>query len=150
LASKLNLLFAQEESQRKRIKDAPPLTHIRAVVPVLVLQDNILRAPFLNWYLNRQFQRELASFSLSPNIVVRALTVVNVFELETMVNSSGASGFDFIYALHLRAIRDEKMLSQLPDVLRQFPTYGRKQSARWVKVYEELQRSLFGSLFPEN
>jgi hypothetical protein len=64
-----------------------------------------------------------------------------VFELETMVNSSEASGFDFIYALHHRAVRDEKMLSELADVMVQFPTYGRQQSARWMRVYGELQRS---------
>jgi len=141
LASKLNALFAQEEPQRKKMTEAPPLTNIRAVVPVLVLQDNILRVPFLNWYLNREFQRELASFSLRPDVAVRPLSVVNVFELETMVNSSEASGFDFIYALHHRAVRDEKMLSELADVMVQFPTYGRQQSARWMRVYGELQRS---------
>jgi len=150
LASKLNLLFAQEESQRRKITDAPPLTHVRAVVPVLVLQDNILRGPFLNWYLNRQFQNELTCLSLRPDIVVRPLSVVNVFELETMVNSSEASGFDFIYGLHHRAVRDRDMLSELQEFMMQFPTYGRKQSARWMRVYEELQRSLFGYLFHEN
>jgi hypothetical protein len=150
LATKLNALFAQEESERKRMTDAPPLTHVRAVVPVLVLQDNILRAPFLNWYLNRAFQKELASFSFRPDIVVRPLNVVNVFELETMVNSSEASDFDFIYGLHHRAVRDQEMLSDLQEFLMQFPTYGRQQSARWMRVYEELQRSLFGYLFPEN
>jgi len=75
---------------------------------------------------------------------------VNVFELETMVNSSEASGFDFIYGLHHRAVRDRDMLSELQEFMMQFPTYGRKQSARWMRVYEELQRSLFGYLFHEN
>lgn len=150
LATKLNALFAQDEAQRKQISDSPPLAHIRAVVPVLVLQDNILRAPFLNWYLNRQFQRELACFTFRPDIAIRPLNVVNVFELETMVNSSEASEFDFIYGLHHRAVRDQEMLSDLQEFLMQFPAYGRQQSARWMSVYEELQRSLFGYLFHEN
>jgi len=42
------------------------------------------------------------------------------------------------------------MLSELQEFMMQFPTYGRKQSARWMRVYEELQRSLFGYLFHEN
>jgi hypothetical protein len=150
LATKLIALFAEKESERKKMTDAPPLAHVRAVVPVLVLQDNILRAPFLNWYLNRQFQRELARFSFRPDIVIRPLNVVNVFELETMVNSSEASEFDFIYGLHHRAVRDQEMLSDLQEFLMQFPTYGRQQSPRWMRVYEELQCSLFGYLFHEN
>jgi len=150
LATKLNALFAQEQSQRKKMTDAPPIAHVRAVVPVLVLQDNILRVPFLNWYLNRRFQRELACFSLQQGIVVRPLSVVNIFELETMVNSSEASEFDLVYGLHHRSVRDQEMLSELREFLSQFPNYGRKQSDRWMKVYEELQRSLFGYLFHEN
>lgn len=148
LATKLNALFAQDESQRKKMVDSPPLAHIRSVVPVLVLQDHILRVPFLNWYLNRQFQKELAAFTFQPGVLIRPLNVVNIFELETMVNSSEAVGFDFIYALHHRAVRDTQMLSNLQDFLREFPTYGRQQSARWMRVYEELRGSLFGYLFP--
>jgi len=147
LAWKLNALFAQQESQRKKITNAPPLSHVRAVVPVLVLQDHILRVPFLNWYLNRRFQIELASFSLRPGVLVRPLSVVNIFELETMVDSSEASGFDFVYALHHRCVRDEEMISEVQDVMMQFPTYGRQQSARWMRVYEEIKSSMFGYLF---
>jgi hypothetical protein len=88
LAWKLNTIFAQDESQRKRMTDAPPLTHIRAVVPVLVLQDHILRVPFLNWYLNRRFKNELAAFSLRPEVIVRPLNVLNVNELETMITQA--------------------------------------------------------------
>jgi hypothetical protein len=150
LAWKLNAMLAQDESQRKRMTDAPPLTNIRAVVPVLVLQDRILRVPFLNWYLNRRFQNELAAFSLRPDIVVRPLSVLNVFELEAMVNSSEASGFDLIYALHHRAVRDEEMISELQDFMMQSPTYGRQQSARWMRVYEGFKDSLFGYLFDAN
>jgi hypothetical protein len=147
LAWKLNALFSVDEFEHQRMVDGPPLKEIRAVLPVLVLQDHILRVPFLNWYLNRKFQAELKQHTLRPDVVIRPLNVVNISELETMVNSCAASGFDLVYALHHRAVRDEEMLSDLQEFLMQFPNYGREQSERWKTVYEEVKERLFGYLF---
>jgi hypothetical protein len=42
------------------------------------------------------------------------------------------------------------MISEMQDFMMQFPTYGRQQSARWMRVYEDLKVSLFGYLFHVN
>lgn len=119
------------------------------VVPVLVLQDHILRVPFLNCYLNKRFEEKLDRHIFRPDIVVRPLSVVNIHELKTMVESAEASGFDFVYALHHRAVRDEEMLSNLQEFLMQFPQYGKERSARAIRVYDELQETMFSWLFPD-
>jgi len=147
LARKTKALFTADSVERKHLSSVT-LDSIRAVVPVLAVQDQILRAPGLNWYLNMKFQGEMRGFQARPDIVVRPLTVVNVNELETMVNSAEAVGFDFIYALHHRTIRDEEVLSNLQEWLMQFPDYGRSQSPRTKRIYDESHDPLFSYLFP--
>jgi len=147
LASKIGSLFAKDSARRRRV-DCLPTDQTRAVVPVLVLQDHILRAPFLNWYLNIQFREELSRYPLLPRPIIRPLSVINIHELETMVNSAEAAGFDMIYALHHRTIRDDDMLSSMQEWLLQFPNYGRGTSRRAKSVYDELQDSMFSYLFP--
>lgn len=58
LASKIELLFNGDPSKRKALRDIP-LDHITRVVPVLVVQDHILRGLFINWRLNQTFNERL-------------------------------------------------------------------------------------------
>ena len=149
LAKKIGWLFGESEAKAKSI-EGTSTDQIRAIVPVLVLQDHILRVPFLNWLLNKRFLHELAKHKLRAGTLVRPLNVVNIHELETMVNSAEASEFDLIYALHHRAVRDEEMLANLQEFLMQFPTYGREQSPRTKDVYNELKGHMFSYLFPSS
>ena len=147
LAWKTKALFTADAENRRELKELD-VDHVRAVLPILVLQDQVFRVPFLNWYLNKRFQEELGEFVPRPNVVLRPLTLVNIHELETMVNSSDAVGFDFVYALHHRVVRDHEVLSELQDWLMQFPGYGRQQSARVRKILDEAHKPLFDYLFP--
>src|ERR1700733_9424509 len=52
LAEKIGAIFAADDGNRRELEDLD-CSNVRAVVPVLVLQDHILRVPFVNWYLNR-------------------------------------------------------------------------------------------------
>ena len=146
LAWKINALFGEDSSKTKSIEGVP-IDQVRAIVPVLVLQDHILRVPFFNWLLNKRFQEQLSKYTLRVGTLVRPLSVVNISELETMVNSAEASEFDLVYALHHRAARDQEMLSNLQEFLMQFRTYGREQSTRTKRVYEELHGHMFSYLF---
>ena len=65
LASGIHSVWGDDPRIRKRLQGIP-VDHITAIVPVLVLQDHILRAPLLNWYLNQIFQEELQKYKLSP------------------------------------------------------------------------------------
>ena len=146
LAAKIVQLFAVSDSAHDGIMGLP--TDKCTVAPVLVLQDHILRVPFLNCYLNKRFEEKLDRHIFRPDIVVRPLSVVNIHELETMVESAEASGFDFVYALHHRAVRDEEMLSNLQEFLMQFPQYGKERSARAIRVYDELQETMVPLAIP--
>src|SRR5258708_5321056 len=73
LADKIGSAFGEDESQRRVLVDVD-CTAIRAVLPVLVLQDHILRVPFLNWYLNTQFQKFFTNKRVCSVLVVRPLT----------------------------------------------------------------------------
>jgi hypothetical protein len=41
------------------------------------------------------------------------------------------------------------MLSNLQEFLMQFPQYGKERSARAIRVYDELQETMFSWLFPD-
>jgi hypothetical protein len=69
-------------------------------------------------YLNREFQERLQHSRLRSDVFVRPLTVINIQDLESIVHSAEGGNFDFIYALHDRTIRDERLLSDLIDTLR--------------------------------
>jgi hypothetical protein len=147
LADKIGALFTEDDAVRKQLEELP-LDHFRSIVPVLVLQDHIFRVPFLNWYLNKQFQERLRRYRFRTGVFIRPLTVVPIHDLESMVHSAEGANFDFIYALHHRTIRDEHVLSDLIDTLGQFPQFGKSPSPRIKKALEDVQSDLSSYLFP--
>jgi len=149
LAEKIGALFAEDDTVRKELEELP-LDHFRSIVPVLVLQDHIFRVPFLNWYLNKKFQERLRYSRLRAGVFVRPLTVINIQDLESIVHSVEGANFNFIYALHHRTIRDERVLSDLIDALRQFPQFGKATSPRIKKALEDAQADWSSYLFPNS
>jgi hypothetical protein len=147
LAWKIGALFSADEKHRRGIEPINADAY-EVVVPILVFHDHILRVPFLNWWLNLEFQRELAKYSLRPGLRVEPLSVVSVREVEAMVNSAETTDFDFLYALHHRTVRDPEMLSFLPEFLSQFSTYGQGNSKRVQAILDQFGKELFHNLFP--
>lgn len=120
----------------------------RAVVPILLLQDHILKHPFLNWYFNKRFQTRLTRYSLREGVHVRPLTSIGIHDLESIVHSVESADFDFIYAIHNRAVRDQEMKSDLREALRSFPNYGQSPSPRFVDILQQVQSDWQSYLFP--
>lgn len=147
LADSIALAFAVDERKTKAI-DGVDSDAVRAVVPVLVLQDHIFRVPDLNWYLNLRFQQRLRSHQLRPGVVVRSLTVLSIHDLESMIHSVEAMDFDFVYALHHRTVRDVEVLSQMHDYLSEFKDFGRKASPRLERILQNLFETITSYLFP--
>jgi hypothetical protein len=112
LAEKIGAIFAADDRNRRELEDLD-CSNVRAVVPVLVLQDHILRVPFVNWYLNRRFQEFIGQQEIRPGVVVRPLTVLMIHELESIVHSVESEDFDFVYALQNGTVRDPDVLSNL-------------------------------------
>jgi hypothetical protein len=130
-----------------RIPDIPA-RHVTRVLPVLVVQDHGLRGLFLNWWLNKEFIRMMRSHTLRTEIEVLPLNVVNIQELETLVDSVESASFDFIYALHHKAVRDPEMVDDLQNFLLGFPGYGVRRSKRSLSVLKEIKKEMFSYLFP--
>lgn len=80
--------------------------------------------------------------------MVQPLSVINITELEGIIHSAEASGFDFIHALHERTVQDPEGLSDLPDILRLYRNYGRRSSPRIKKALDTVQKDFSTYLFP--
>ncbi|MGA9055920.1 MAG: hypothetical protein WB763_05350 [Terriglobia bacterium] len=147
LSSKIARLFNPDPIRQMRIPDIPA-RHVTRVLPVLVVQDHGLRGLFLNWWLNKEFIRMMRSHTLRTEIEVLPLNVVNIQELETLVDSVESASFDFIYALHHKAVRDPEMVDDLQNFLLGFPGYGVRRSKRSLSVLKEIKKEMFSYLFP--
>jgi hypothetical protein len=149
LAGKIEALF-DKEAHKRRTLSAVPLTHVTRVVPVLVVQDQILRSPFVNWWLNRRFNQSLARTQLRPCVTIEPLNVVSVSELETMAESAEGGTFDILHGLQLRCLRDPEMQSDLHNFLLDIPGYEKGKSPKIEKIladqWTEIEQFIFGSL----
>jgi hypothetical protein len=147
LAWKIGRLFSASPRHRKKLRDVP-LDHVTRVVPVLVVQDYMLRGPFVNWWLNKRFNALLDKSRLRHDVTVDSLNLVGIHELETMVESASAGSFDIIRALQLRCFADPEMRSELHNFLMAVPGYGEGKSEKIVKIlndqWAEMADYLFG------
>jgi hypothetical protein len=150
LAWKIEALFSADSTKQKRLKEIP-LQQITRVVPVLVVQDHILRGPFVNWKLNQRFNEILNKGNIHPNVTVDSLNVVGIQELETMAESAEAGTFDIFHGLQLRCFKDPDMKSELQEFLSTIPGYGNGKSERIERIvrdqFEELAQYSFGKNF---
>ena len=148
LADKIETLFNADPKKRRKLKDIP-LNHITRVIPVLVVQDHILRGPFINWHLNKIFNAGLDRTQLSSEVAVDSLNLVGIHELETMVESAGGGTYDFLHGLQLRAFRDPEMRSELHNFLMTLTGYGEGKSRRIEEVLEDqwvdIEKYVFGT-----
>ena len=136
LARKIQMIFAIRSSERKGLREIPT-DHVTRIVPVLVVQDPILRGPLVNWLLNRIFNRALDRGSLRLGVVVEPLNVVSIHELETMAESAEARGFDIVHALQLRCQTDPEMQLGLHNFLLNVRGYGEGPSTRRQRSMDE-------------
>jgi hypothetical protein len=147
LARKIESLFSRDVSSRKRLRDVPT-DHITRIVPVLVVQDSILRGPLINWMLNKSFKAILNRDQLRPEVAVESLTLVSIHELEAMAESAEAGTFDIFHGLQLRCFNDPDMVSDLHNFLLNVPGYGKGKSERVNRTiddqFSELNKYLFG------
>jgi hypothetical protein len=147
LAEKIGAAFADDDQYRRELEDLD-CSGVRAVVPVLVLQDHILRVPFVNWYLNKRFQESMGQQKIRSGVVVRPLTVLMIHDLESIIHSVESEDFDFVYALQHRTVRDSEVLSNLLEWLSQYPDFGRKPSPRIAQIFERANEKITSFLFP--
>ena len=146
LAWKIELLFNKDAGKRRSLPSIP-LDHITRIVPVLVVQDHILRGPLIDWWLNKKFAESLDRSALRAGLTVESLNVVGIYELETMVESSEAGIFDMFHGLQLKCYSDPGMRAHLHNFLLTVPGYGKGVSERIDRVLDELFEEMNSYLF---
>jgi hypothetical protein len=150
MASKIDSLF-NKLSKRKRLLEGVPIAdYQRKIVPVLVVQDQTLRGPLINWWLNRYFQSLIRGFDLAEEIEVMPLNVVSIEDLETMIESAELETFDFFYSLRYRAFRDPEMLSQFHNFMLGVRGYGEHGSKRFNEYLDRVKQRMFSYMFPKD
>ena len=149
LARKLHALFNPDRKLRKQLKDVP-VEGVTRVLPVLIVQDHIARGPLVNWWLNRLFSRLRSEFPTSAALEIMPLNVVHAHELESLLATCGPGGFDPIYGLHHRAVRDPEMLGELHNFLFTIPGYGQVNSPLWRELDKQVWKEIASELFPKD
>lgn len=152
LARDIGALFPMAGEMRK-LRDIPIPTNTLYVLPILVVQDLMLRTPFINYFLNQSFQAERAKFPTKKSITILPLNVVQITDLESFVEMAEAFDLDVMHLLHRRCIDSYDMLKEIPDVVSEADSQTARTSPRFNEIYkkstDEMSAILFRGAHPE-
>jgi hypothetical protein len=139
-----------EKGKRKRLHGVPIPSNTEWVLPVLVVQDLILRTPFINYFLNQRFQAERKRFPTESKVEVLPLNVIQVSTLESLVEMSETFNLDVISVLHRRCRSDVQMRQELQSFISELPEAKRRRcSARFQQVFEKSREEMCAMLFKD-
>jgi|HubBroStandDraft_6_1064221.scaffolds.fasta_scaffold03484_5 hypothetical protein len=142
LARKIEALFGRQAALQKQMRNID-VSRVTRIVPLLVVQDQILGGPLVNWTINRRFNEVLDRSLLRPGVTVDSLIVIGIRELETMAESSEAGIFDLFYGLQSKCYLDPEMRLNLHNFLFELPGYGEGKSSRITTLLEnQLQEAI--------
>jgi hypothetical protein len=149
LARDIGALFPEAgPGQRLRDVTIPPDT--LRVLPVLVVQDLMLRAPFINYFLNQRFQSERLLYPVRRGLEVLPLNVVQITDLETLVEMAEALDLDVIHFFHRRTQMDREMLSDVQYFINQLPEYRTNgESKRFQEIFDKSLKEISAMFFKD-
>jgi hypothetical protein len=137
LAKNIGALFPQNGPARK-LSNIPVPTNVLYVLPVLVVQDLMLRTPFINYFLNQRFQADRGQFPVKNGIKIFPLNVVQITDLENLVELAEAVDLDVLSFLQQRCNKNEEMLWELTDAIGSLPENKQHgESARLQDVFKK-------------
>jgi hypothetical protein len=148
LARDIGTLFPEIGSSRKLQGVSIP-SNTLFVLPVLVVQDLILRAPFINYFLNQRFQSERTQFPTGNRVEVLPLTVIQITELEDLVQKAEARDFDVLHFFHRRCQLDKEMLGEIANFRSLIPPAIRDRPTRFKEVFNKSSEDMCAILFKE-
>jgi hypothetical protein len=102
----------------KGLHNVPIPSNTLFVLPVLVVQDLMLRCPFINYFMNQLFQSERTRFPTRASVQVLPLNLVQITDLEDLVEMAEAFDLDVFNFFHRRCNENREMLLELPDAMR--------------------------------
>ena len=149
LARDIAALFPETGTPR-RLHNVPVPPNPLYVLPVLVVQDLMLRTPFINYFMNQRFQTERAQFPVGSSTVVLPLNVVQITDLEDLVEMAEAFDFDVLGFLHQRCNTNKEMLWELSDAIRSIPDPNRNlPSPRLEDIVNKFNDEMCSILFKD-
>lgn len=147
LARDIGMLFPDTGTARK-LRNVPVRSNTLYVLPVLVVQDPMLRTPFVNYFLNQRFLSEREQFPVKRGIEILPLNVVQITNLENLVEMAEAFDLDVLNVFHRRCNTNKEMLWELYDVISSIPdTKKDLQSARLEDVFKKSNDEMCSILF---
>jgi hypothetical protein len=146
LVKKIERLFHRDPSSRDCIARVP-LTQVNKVMPVMVVREPFLRAPFMNWMLNTRFKKLVKQSKITRRVQIEPLTVIDIDSLEILKNNLIANDFSLVQCLSARASRDRQQLSVFRSLAReQFRSYGKRQDAdletQFDSIFDRVAQSI--------
>jgi hypothetical protein len=149
LARDIAALFP-ENGPGNKLLDAIIPSNTLFVLPVLVVQDLMLRTPFINYFLNQRFQSERASFPVRRGVEVLPLSVIQITHLENLIEMAEAFDLDVMNFLHRRCQLDKEMLGELQDFISAIPEAKQDRcSPRFQEIFEKSNDEMCAILFKE-
>jgi len=139
-----------ENGEGRKLLDVTVPSNTLFVLPVLVVQDLMLRTPFINYFLNQRFQSERTSFPVKHGIEVLPLSVVQITQLENLIEMAEAFDLDVMNFLHRRCQLDREMLGELQDFISAIPEAKQGRcSPRFQEIFEKSNDEMCAILFRE-
>jgi len=149
LARDIGALFPEVGAGR-RLQDVTIPPDTLRVLPVLVVQDLMLRAPFINYFLNQRFQSERLLYPVRRGLEVLPLSVVQITDLETLVEMAEALDLDVMHFFHRRTQMDGEMLSDVQYFVSQIPEYRTSgESERFHEIFDKSLKEMSAMFFKD-
>ena len=131
----------------KELDGVPIPSNTLYVLPILVVQDLMLRTPFVNYFLNEQFQLERSKFLTKKSVEILPLNVLQITDLENLVELAEAIDLDVMHVLHRRCRESPDMLKEIPDVVSEVNEKPEFMSKRFSDIYEKNNDQMCAILF---
>jgi hypothetical protein len=117
---------------------------------LLVVQDLMLRTPFINYFLNQRFQSERLLYPVRRGIEVCPLSVVRITDLEKLVEMAEALDLDVMHFFHWRTQMDREMLSDVQYFINQLPEYRTSgESERFLEIFNKSLNEMSAIFFKD-
>jgi hypothetical protein len=133
----------------RKLRGVPVPSNALYILPILVVQDPMLRTPFVNYFLNQQFQVERNKFPSKKCIDVLPLNVVQITDLENLVEMAEAFDLDVMNVLHRRCQESKDLLKEVPDVVSEVDSKRELTSKRFNEIFQKSNDEMCAVLFRE-
>lgn len=150
LVTKLEKLLHQNSEQRSVILSlSQNLSYIKKVAPVLIVREPFLRFDFMNWMLNKRFEKLKRKSHISNAFDIAPLQLIDIDSLERLKPNLAAGDFRLDQCLNARAARDTELLSSFSTFPWKhfFPSFGERAdlelSQRGIAVLERIRKDSF-------